>query len=98
MPAIASSALIDGRGIRLKRTRHGVMLYCAQDEYIGRSLDLYGEFSIEEAKLFGRLIKPGTTVLDIGANIGVHTLCFASAVGPGGAVIAFEPQGYLHQI
>jgi FkbM family methyltransferase len=98
MPAIASTALHSGASIRLKRTRHGAILYCIHDEYVGRSLDLYGEFSAEETSLFGRLIEPGMTVLDVGANIGVHTLDFASAVGPSGAVIAFEPQGFLHQI
>jgi FkbM family methyltransferase len=37
-------------------------------------------------------------VVDAGANIGAHTLYFAEAVGPGGAVIAFEPQRALHQL
>jgi len=74
------------------------MVYCVHDEFVGRSLDLYGEFSVEETTLFDRLIKPGMTVLDIGANVGVHTLCFARAVGPSGRVIAFEPQAFVHQI
>jgi FkbM family methyltransferase len=74
------------------------MVYCVHDEFVGRSLDLYGEFSVEETTLFDRLIKPGMTVLDIGANVGVHTLCFARAVGPSGRVIAFEPQALVHQI
>src|ERR1043166_6217492 len=98
MSAISSFALHSGASIRLKRTRHGAMLYCIHDMYVGRSLDLYGEFSAEETALFGRLIEPGMTVLDVGANIGVHTLDLAAAVGPTGAVIAFEPQGFLHQI
>jgi FkbM family methyltransferase len=98
MQMIASSALHSGASIRLKRTRHGTMLYCIHDTYVGRSLDLYGEFSVEETTLFGRLIEPEMTVLDVGANIGVHTLDFAAAAGPKGAVIAFEPQGFLHQI
>ena len=98
MSALSSSALHSGASIRLKRTRHGAMVYCIHDAYVGRSLDLYGEFSAEETALFGRLIESGMTVLDVGANIGVHTLDFAAAVGPAGTVIAFEPQGYLHQI
>jgi len=32
------------------------------------------------------------TVIDIGANVGAHTLFFAKAVGPAGRVFAFEPQ------
>lgn len=40
---------------------------------------------------FGRTIKKGQTVLDLGANIGLYTLLFAKYVGPAGKVIAFEP-------
>lgn len=82
---------------RQKKCRYGVMLYNRNDEYIGRSLDLYGEFSEGEVEIFRQIVKPDFVVLDIGANIGVHTLFFAGAVGPGGLVIAFEPQRLIHQ-
>ncbi len=39
-----------------------------------------------------RLIQPGMTVADIGANIGLLTLVCAWATGPSGRVIAFEPE------
>jgi FkbM family methyltransferase len=39
-----------------------------------------------------RLIQPGMTVADVGANIGLLTLVMAWATGPGGRVIAFEPE------
>ncbi len=32
--------------------RHGRMLYNPNDTYVGRSLDLYGEFSEGEVELF----------------------------------------------
>ena len=41
-----------------------------------------------------RWIKPGALVLDIGANIGAHSLLLAQAVGPHGRVIAIEPTDY----
>lgn len=40
---------------------------------------------------FSREIKPGMTVLDVGANIGLYALTFARLVGPTGQVCAFEP-------
>lgn len=40
---------------------------------------------------FAGMIRPGQTVLDIGAFLGGSTALFARAVGPGGRVIAFEP-------
>ncbi|WP_343698784.1 FkbM family methyltransferase [Caulobacter sp.] len=39
-----------------------------------------------------RLVQPGMIVADVGANIGLLTLVMAWAAGPGGQVIAFEPE------
>jgi FkbM family methyltransferase len=36
-------------------------------------------------------IRPATTVFDLGAALGDHTIFYLDAVGPGGLVAAFEP-------
>jgi FkbM family methyltransferase len=77
---------------QVKRCRYGEMVYQTNDTYVGRSFDLYGEFSEGEVALFRQLIKPGQVVLDIGSNIGAHTVPLAQFVGPSGRVLAFEPQ------
>ena len=41
-----------------------------------------------------KLVPPGSLVLDIGANIGAHTLHLAQLVGPDGRVMAFEPTDF----
>ena len=38
------------------------------------------------------MVNPGDTVIEVGANIGGHTVGLAKRVGPQGLVIAFEPQ------
>lgn len=76
----------------VRQCREGLMVFNRNDIYIGRSLDLYGEYSESEAEVFRKIVRPGMTALDIGANIGVFTVMLAKAVGPEGAVIAFEPQ------
>lgn len=43
------------------------------------------------ASLFLDFLRPGMTAVDCGAHIGEYTCLFATAVGPGGAVHAFEP-------
>ena len=83
--------------MRVKRCRDGLMLYNSSDTYIGRSLDLYGEYSYGEANLFARVLRAGMVAVDVGANIGCHTLTMARLVGPEGAVIAFEPQRIVYQ-
>lgn len=40
------------------------------------------------------LVQPSATVLDIGANVGAHTLHLAKCVGPQGRVLAFEPTDF----
>ncbi len=95
---MAHQPLIDRGHIRLKTCRHGTMLYLASDVYIGGSLDRYGEFSEEEAALFGQLVQPGWVVVEVGANLGAHTVVLAKTVGPRGFVIAFEPQRVIFQI
>ena len=82
---------------RVTRTRQGLVLYNRHDQYIGRSLDHYGEFSAGEVDLFKQGIRPGWTVVEAGANLGAHTLALAQAVGKRGTVYAFEPQRILFQ-
>src|SRR5262249_4245673 len=82
---------------RLTRTRQGLMLYNRNDQYIGRSIDMYGEFSAGEADLLKQAIKPGWTVVEAGANIGAHTLAMAKQAGTRGVVHAIEPQRIVFQ-
>lgn len=75
----------------VKECRHGKMIYNKNDMYIGRSLDRYGEYSEGEVDLFRQIVHQGDTVLEVGANLGAHTLALALLVGEGGCVHAFEP-------
>lgn len=45
----------------------------------------------DEMEVFKRQIRPGGTVLDVGAHLGTYALVAARAVGQAGAVHAFEP-------
>jgi FkbM family methyltransferase len=45
----------------------------------------------ELSRMCARLIRRGHTVLDVGAHVGMYTVLFASQVGAGGRVHAFEP-------
>ncbi len=82
---------------QLVKTRHGMFLANPNDFYIGRALIDYGEFSEKEWELLTQLIPPGAHVVEIGANIGAHTVSIAKAVGPSGYVAAIEPQPVVFQ-
>jgi len=80
------------------KCRYGQMVYPARDEYVGRSLALYSEFSEGEAQVFSRLVREGDIVVEAGANLGAHTVLLARLAGGTGAVLAFEPQRVLYQM
>lgn len=57
-----------------------------------RLLYLEGERFVGERGLVSELVRPGDTVVDVGANIGYYALLAARIVGPRGRVLAFEPE------
>jgi len=63
----------------------------ADDEVIGRSLRLYGEWAEAEINLISQCVQRPGLILDVGANIGTHTLALSSR-HPECRIIAFEPQ------
>jgi FkbM family methyltransferase len=72
--------------------REGLFLVNRHDVYIGRSLEVYGEYNALEAKALCSILGPGDNVIECGANIGSHTVAMARRVAPGGTVYAYEPQ------
>jgi len=57
----------------------------------------FGSFKRETARALKKLVTPGSIVLDIGANIGAHTLNLGRLVGPTGKVYAFEAHDVCFQ-
>lgn len=82
----------------VKDSRYGPFIFPNKDRYIGKSFDLYGEFSYYEVSFLKSLIEPGNVVIDCGANIGGITVPLAQKIGSGGYMVAFEPQQYIYHI
>jgi FkbM family methyltransferase len=94
-PSSGSEALVNFPSVE---TRYGQMFYFADDDPVGKSLKAYGEWAEHEIELLCSFIGLGSTVIDVGANIGTHTLAFSRHVGPRGSVRAFEPQASVFEI
>ncbi len=62
-----------------------------RDRIIAKKLALYGEYEPHVQRLLLELAGQGTTVIDIGANVGLFTIPLGIHVGPKGTVYAFEP-------
>jgi FkbM family methyltransferase len=70
----------------------GGMLYrCDLRHSIARETCLTGRYAPLETALMRACLEPGETFVDVGANFGYFTLLGAAATGPGGRVIALEP-------
>lgn len=58
---------------------------------------LLGGFEVRTLDRYKELIRDGDIVLDIGANVGSHTLPLAQLVGATGKVISFEPTAHAFE-
>ena len=59
---------------------------------------LTGRYEAEELELMRALLRPGQTIIDVGANVGYTTRFFAQLVGRTGEVHAFEPNPLIYPI
>ncbi len=83
-----------GKSPIVQTRRRGVNWELDLREGIDFSIFLLGSFEPSTVRAYSSHLKEGDVVLDIGANIGAHTLLIAKIVGPSGRVIAFEPTNY----
>ena len=84
-----------GRSLQSVRVKRGGIQWLLDlKEGIDFSIYILGGFEPSTLRLYNKLVKSGDVVLDIGANIGSHTLPLAKLVGDNGCVYAFEPTDF----
>jgi FkbM family methyltransferase len=91
---VRSGRGIAGRPDRGIFSRRGVVYELDLSQGIDFAIYLGGMFERSTAVALAKLTEPSSLVLDIGANIGAHTLHLAQLVGPDGRVMAFEPTDF----
>lgn len=84
-------ALGSDMGKRTVHCRYGFRLNVDLGDWLGQYVYLTGAYERATSEVFLDLIKPGDTVLDLGANVGYFSLLCATLTGPTGRVLAFEP-------
>lgn len=79
-------------GATVVKCKSGVKVFIKNPrDLIQKQLYFQGYFEYKETHVLKSYLKEGMTFLDIGANIGWHTLLAAKYVGDIGKVISFEP-------
>ena len=63
----------------------------ADDPAVSAVISAERHWEAHVSRVLLRTLRPGSTFLDVGANVGFHTFLAASIVGPRGSVIAVEP-------
>ncbi len=79
------------------RVKGGEVL-CNLNDLVGRTAFYTGDLDRKISWVCARIVKPGDTVLDIGANVGIVSLWLAKLVGANGKVHAFEPNPELQKL
>ncbi len=69
----------------------GTLVHVDTSSYIEWMTFVRGGYERDLQALMHRLVRPGDTVVDVGANVGMHTCSLARRVGPTGTVVAIEP-------
>jgi FkbM family methyltransferase len=81
---------------KLTLCKYGWMLHAGP--FIGKCFELYGQYSESEVNVLRAFIRPGDTVLDVGANIGDLTLPMSRFVGDNGKVYAVESHADTYHV
>ena len=82
-----------GARLRPGVTRVGpwTVYFHRDDNAVSHALRQTSTYEPFELELIARFLKPGDCAVDVGANIGLHTLAMSAAVGPTGQVLSLEP-------
>ena len=69
----------------------GLLFHCDTQSFLEWYIFFYGAVRPEVSRLINRMLRPGQVAIDIGANVGMHSVIMANRVGPTGHVVVFEP-------
>ncbi|HET8676247.1 MAG TPA: FkbM family methyltransferase [Blastocatellia bacterium] len=71
---------------------------CNLRDSISREVCFMGRYEPQQSALLQRLLQPGMTFVDVGANWGYFTLLAAHLVGGGGRIIGLEPDPRIFRL
>jgi FkbM family methyltransferase len=84
------------QGVRVRSD--GLLMELDSRNWIDWNLLFRGKYEPHITRLLQRLARVGGVAVDIGANIGTHTLTLARTLGPTGMVLAFEPNPLVQSV
>ena len=76
----------------------GVKLTLFPGNETSRAVFITGRYEPNEFHLLAKILRPGMTFIDVGANMGLYSLFSAKKVGEHGKVLAFEPSRREYEV
>lgn len=87
------------RGLsRMAVTRSGYIQFDPDEPDVGVSIEQLGEWMPRRLDLAIALARPGATIVEAGAGVGMHTIPIAKAVGARGTIIAYESRPAIRRM
>lgn len=93
-----SRVINDGPDRKLYQTFYNDFFWLKKGLYIDDCIINSGIFEDASTKIVKKFIRPGDTIINIGANIGYYSVIFGKLTGPEGRVFSFEPTKYFREV
>jgi precorrin-6B methylase 2 len=79
-------------------TRVGILQYLPDEPIVGDAIGWYGEYLQPQLDLLARIVRPGSTVLEVGAGVGAHAVFLGRVLGESGHLLVYESRPVLQRI
>jgi tetratricopeptide (TPR) repeat protein len=79
-------------------TRVGILQYLPDEPIVGAALGWYGEHLQAQLDLLARIVRPGSTMLEVGAGVGAHAVFLGGLLGEAGHLFLYESRPMLQRI
>jgi FkbM family methyltransferase len=97
--SVVSRLMAHGRGVDLRTTtRFGARMDVRFPDTIQSFIYFFGVWEPAITAYLTHALEPGDVVIDIGANVGYHSLLASHLLGPGGEVHAIEASPHVFQL
>jgi FkbM family methyltransferase len=75
-------------------TLFGTLWFDGEDRKLTPWIRRHATWEADVVRLLERMLRPGATFVDVGANVGFHSVVAARLVGPDGRVFSIEPDPF----
>jgi FkbM family methyltransferase len=92
MRGLSEAVILDGGTIMELQTIAGSLWYHKDDPLIAPAVKEHGMWEPDISSLLPKVLRPGMTFVDVGANVGYFPVMASKLVGASGRVFAVEPE------